>query len=113
MTIDPELLSWEVWTNELIKWSEQKYRYTMPTKAEIKQDKVITTYRKYLALFLKELNDKGSLNVSAPQPELTHRASSTSTNKQASESVNRVSETFIILIATNIWNQKNPRPNGR
>lgn len=65
-SIDPELLSWEVWTNELIKWSEQKYKYPMPIKSEIKSDKVIVTYRKYLALFLKELNDKGPASVPNP-----------------------------------------------
>ena len=62
-SIDPELLSWEVWTNELIKWSEQRYKYPMPVKSEIKADRVMSTYKKYLALFLKELNDKGPVLV--------------------------------------------------
>lgn len=55
---DPELLSWEIWTNELIKWSEQNYRYTIPQKPIIKHEKVAVMHKKYLALFLKELNDR-------------------------------------------------------
>lgn len=69
--VDPELLSWEVWTNELIKWSEQRYKYSMPEKQQIEQSKLLSTYNKYLALFLKELNDKGQLgdpSLSAAPP---------------------------------------------
>jgi hypothetical protein len=39
-----ELISWEVWTNELIKWSEQGYRNSMPERTKIEKDRVQTTW---------------------------------------------------------------------
>jgi len=56
--IDPNLLRWEQWTNELIKWSEQQYSYVIPPMPEFSPQKIETTFKKFLALFLKELNDK-------------------------------------------------------
>jgi hypothetical protein len=56
--IDPELLKWEVWTNDLIKWSEQNYKYEIPRQPEDDNSKIQQKYKKYLALFSKEMKDR-------------------------------------------------------
>ena len=44
----------------------------MPEKTHIEQSKLLSTYKKYLALFLKELNDKGALNQNMPAAPSSH-----------------------------------------
>jgi len=74
--IDPELLSWESWTNDLIKWSQQNYmsnrttdyRYDIPKRIEYNGDKVVHMFKKYLALFVKEQNDNPLADLDDKQP---------------------------------------------
>ncbi|CAI2361033.1 unnamed protein product [Moneuplotes crassus] len=94
--IDPDLLKWEQWTNELIKWSEQQYSYVMPPMPEFSAKKVETTYKKFLALFLKELNDKAPTHYVAKKTQEIYKNDSASEDKspqKAPQLVKRQSST--------------------
>lgn len=80
--IDPDLLKWEQWTNELIKWSEQQYSYVMPPMPEFSAKKVETTFKKFLALFQKELNDKAPTHYVAKKTQEISKNGSLSDEKE-------------------------------
>ena len=61
----------------------------MPEKTHIEQSKLLSTYKKYLALFLKELNDKGALSQNMPAAPSSHIEKPPSKAAPRNENINK------------------------